>query len=825
VAHGIYSYRAPRSVVPALEPSVTSLIGEESTAALHRAFKMYMGVTQEGLGVKDALKKYLNSWDQRGAVAENQRLFLDDVDFMRNVGAQFNMPGPRGTEAKTKNIVAALLSEIDFSAALLDARDDGVTYNGYTFRGLGQRPLVEAKQLAERFITAKLKDYLGVGENDVARLGQLILSSMAPEFSLIDADGLSLRGIHYGDRKWGKIRAGIAIAHSLHNQLKDYTLSELRELGHAFLMESATATDDALAAQESDDLSLNEMVLMLMADVSGAIDLSKMNEQSQENDAGQFERFITNEFKGEIAINEARLILLQTMPTRANIAERLLREAGEDPQRMVTCDLYDIEGKPAGSYQQILINLYMDQGFFQFVARSIPSLEERRMLSRLPDLSATFNAEFERYTNNFKQALSDFLKNQLELRGEDIEDKTFHILKSGIKYITSEEKTVLWDSTTSYMDVQYEVMGENIFFIENQHSSGKKVFYVSEGEILKGLQEIPNSQTMESWIKGHLSCVVGEDDLKTMRNTGTTLFGQTLGPHTITGIVEKIASGDVGSIANRIAERFVRERVASKKEQAYAASLHEQVEDKFLDFMIPGRSGVKNLIKGEYFDAAIDFGLDIIIFIPFGKLFRLGKLVSHVGNAASTIMHFSRLNINKLTRLVNREAIRFDMVSNQAIVRQAQKNLIALANEIARDADGVKALSLVRGGAVCWDAVAKLEYKANFISKSRLDDIWKVRAGSYDQYIDAQRSVTIRTAEDFEGLPAGTRIGFFDAENHLKHAMLKLEQGNAIGINNGYLDPAWSGGWKKIDLSKKLTWRDNAVFSADGIRLEIRVEG
>ncbi|HVW51495.1 MAG TPA: hypothetical protein VHC91_14035 [Trinickia sp.] len=60
----------------------------------------------------------------------------------------------------------------------------------------------------------------------------------------------------------------------------------------------------------------------------------------------------------------------------------------------------------------------------------------------------------------------------------------------------------------------------------------------------------------------------------------------------------------------------------------------------------------------------------------------------------------------------------------------------------------------------------------------------------------------------------------------MKHAMITIGDGKAIGVNNGFLNPKFSPGWASIDLKRDLKWRNGLVHSKDGgVHMRLIVDG
>ena len=144
-----------------------------------------------------------------------------------------------------------------------------------------------------------------------------------------------------------------------------------------------------------------------------------------------------------------------------------------------------------------------------------------------------------------------------------------------------------------------------------------------------------------------------------------------------------------------------------------------------------------------------------------------------------------------------------------------QKTVQKLARAITGNTPSRVGRRLARGG-VCWDAVINFEQEAGLIPASRAQTLHAVtRAAQFSEFLKHARSVA--TPTEFSKVAAGQRIGFVAIDdNMLKHAMVSTGHGNAIGVNNGFLDAKLSPGWAEIDLTESLRWEGGLVRSADG---------
>lgn len=168
-----------------------------------------------------------------------------------------------------------------------------------------------------------------------------------------------------------------------------------------------------------------------------------------------------------------------------------------------------------------------------------------------------------------------------------------------------------------------------------------------------------------------------------------------------------------------------------------------------------------------------------------------------------------------------REGAARDVGRSVVSVKSLPGRITELANRITRNNRSNLARRLAQGG-VCWDAVIDFQQEVRMISDEAASELHTVTRGNrFDQFLRGARQVT--TPQEFSKVAAGLRIGFIDInDNSMKHAMLSVGEGRAIGVNNGFLDPKFAPGWASIDITRGLKWNGGLVYSSDN-RVAMRV--
>jgi hypothetical protein len=150
-----------------------------------------------------------------------------------------------------------------------------------------------------------------------------------------------------------------------------------------------------------------------------------------------------------------------------------------------------------------------------------------------------------------------------------------------------------------------------------------------------------------------------------------------------------------------------------------------------------------------------------------------------------------------------------------ARVMRLPARIESLANTLISSNESDLAKRLAHGG-VCWDAVINFQAEVKAITESEASHLHTVTRGhNFGEFLKDSRQIA--TPAEFAKVRAGERIGFVGIrDGALKHAMLSVGDGRAIGVNNGFLDPKFNPGWASIDLTRELTWNGGLVYSADG---------
>ncbi|MFK0297018.1 hypothetical protein ACIQU6_42025 [Streptomyces sp. NPDC090442] len=120
-------------------------------------------------------------------------------------------------------------------------------------------------------------------------------------------------------------------------------------------------------------------------------------------------------------------------------------------------------------------------------------------------------------------------------------------------------------------------------------------------------------------------------------------------------------------------------------------------------------------------------------------------------------------------------------------------------------------------GAVCWDAVAKVQKMAGIITPQELQALRAVRSNSFEAYLGGAGKEIVNR-ESLANLPGGYRIAFVVEEGNQRqmiHAMLSTGDSKMAGLNNAGLHKKLSPGFAEVDFKNEVN-RNLLTFSDDG---------
>ncbi|WP_411142453.1 hypothetical protein [Streptomyces sp. x-80] len=133
--------------------------------------------------------------------------------------------------------------------------------------------------------------------------------------------------------------------------------------------------------------------------------------------------------------------------------------------------------------------------------------------------------------------------------------------------------------------------------------------------------------------------------------------------------------------------------------------------------------------------------------------------------------------------------------------------------------------TMTKNGAVCWDAVIKLQEMAGIITKQERLALGATRAQNFRGFLGGAGK-EIKNAESLARLGPGHRVGFVVREGGQRkmiHAMLSMGNGQMAGINNAGLKNSLSPGFTKVNMlgDDILNFADNRIRLSDGRRVKV----
>ncbi|MFC5722317.1 hypothetical protein ACFP1Z_19305 [Streptomyces gamaensis] len=133
--------------------------------------------------------------------------------------------------------------------------------------------------------------------------------------------------------------------------------------------------------------------------------------------------------------------------------------------------------------------------------------------------------------------------------------------------------------------------------------------------------------------------------------------------------------------------------------------------------------------------------------------------------------------------------------------------------------------TMSKNGAVCWDAVIKLQEMAGIITKQERAALSATRATNFRAYLGGAGK-EIKNAESLARLGPGHRVAFVVREGGQRkmiHAMLSVGDGQMAGINNAGLKGSLSPGFTKVNMvgDDVLNFADDGIRLSDGRRVKV----
>ncbi|MGW1194852.1 hypothetical protein ACWD4B_03165 [Streptomyces sp. NPDC002536] len=133
--------------------------------------------------------------------------------------------------------------------------------------------------------------------------------------------------------------------------------------------------------------------------------------------------------------------------------------------------------------------------------------------------------------------------------------------------------------------------------------------------------------------------------------------------------------------------------------------------------------------------------------------------------------------------------------------------------------------TMAKGGAVCWDAVIRLQEMAGIITRQEALALGATRATNFRAFLGGAGK-EIKNAQSLTRLGPGHRVAFVVQEGGQRkmiHAMLSMGDGQMAGINNAGLKGSLSPGFTKMNMigDDVLNFADDGIRLSDGRRVRV----
>jgi hypothetical protein len=133
------------------------------------------------------------------------------------------------------------------------------------------------------------------------------------------------------------------------------------------------------------------------------------------------------------------------------------------------------------------------------------------------------------------------------------------------------------------------------------------------------------------------------------------------------------------------------------------------------------------------------------------------------------------------------------------------------------------------GAQICWVSAIEAAKLSRAITHSTAEELWRLTdnpaLGPYRLTESPDfPSRQINSAAALETVEAGCLLVFVSVSGHtptMSHVMVALGNGEAVGSNNGALNPTLSARWLRIDVNHFLIWHSDGPRRGDGGKLEI----
>ena len=587
---------AVAAVVASLPLSISQLKQQIATQIPH-IFVEYVkeknGLSAAINDTQSALKSYLEN-----PSAQHVKVFAHDASLMDTIARWLGLTRAMLDTHTTANaLVRSLVADIDFSTKL-PGDHHKVTHNGQIFLGLGNQEqkikIIHAKDHALAFLSKKIQDHFDIPARQSGQaqvLAQLVLKDRAPELAHLKASDPAVEKMHYGQREWATYRAGFLVAEQqglAHNQ----TIAAYQHLGEAILLNNPLYVKRKTTPDSQEDLPLNNMMLIEMAQAQGVLTL---HADGRYSDAAlrRFDEWVEKKvFKNEIAIAQAIIDLAKPMPTRRPLVEatlaQKLADTDIDPNHEVPI-FKTVRGTGLNHKVRIgeksLVELYMDD--------HVLTHDEHSAFSRIKskyDLPAVDHAAFKPIFNAAKakheSALRTLSKSFLRtaLNAGPGEDSAPFLKLESVKMICSfdyESEDAFIEGRPVTRTASQEIRSHQALFMQAEKNGRSTYFFLLANEFEKGLQPLPAHMTPSVWAQNHIDKIFTGEDLQAARKKLQAVGEDRVIRTTFSKDTEIVrhAYDSSHTIPNAIAHYFTQHYIAAEYDAAYAASDREKAHE------------------------------------------------------------------------------------------------------------------------------------------------------------------------------------------------------------------------------------------------------
>jgi hypothetical protein len=559
---------------PQINSAMLVEINTAIIAALPKLFIEYVNQLNPFHHYQDIAPAFMGYIAHLTQTGKAQKAIFQDSQLQQALCQQLGLSCSSEADIYIKHLVSTLLQAIIESLDLTQAHN-GISYNGYAFRGLQANPLRVAKKKARKFIQKRITQKIPhLAASTITKAAALLLKTIDPVLARIpDKDSLANK-IRYCDDQCMLLTAGIEFVEQLvGDDANHYTLQSLIDIGRDYLLPSKPTSGRSSAMVERlntpEELSLRDRILLKKASAGGiTIDVTNTSATQQ-----QLQTFLQQQHT-QHTLAKAHYQLAQPMPTRQVIANKILKDHGFNPNQRIAYvnRMYSGRGgeAPMISYKS-LTEAYMNKNIHT------PQYDgDRAIMNRLPNLDLEFDQAFKAYSEAFHHALTTSIQLQLQqLAGQDkVQHASFKLFNANIHYVAGRHNHI--SKYASGSRPNYAALAETeAFFLEMKTQEGTSSHYIfTKQQISKGLQRLPENVPLEVSALAYQAQIIGDaafNHIKTthQKNAITRYQMTEKGDRPIFVTMTEIAAGNLAEITAKAAENFFEHNIKKLRDHAY----------------------------------------------------------------------------------------------------------------------------------------------------------------------------------------------------------------------------------------------------------------